>query len=227
MLPLHLLRHIAECQDLTLRIIGWRLLHPQFNQPRDGTSQHGSELCPACCPRHLFDPFEPNFVETGILHQALNLQHPADPCAIQKPRQIPRLLGEQEGDVLRIVLQIGVDCDDDVTRGIINASHDRRALARIAAELDNLQFRAQRCSMASSSADRSVLPSLTAMISKLRSIMSGVVNNLSKRIGIFSISLKIGTTTETLLLPNRDLGLSREYDVFCTANPLLGCFEYL
>ena len=52
--------------------------------------------------------------------------------------------GEQKRNVLRIVLKVGIDRDNYIAARVINAGHDRRGLACIAAELDDFHFGAGR-----------------------------------------------------------------------------------
>ena len=48
---------------------------------------------------------------------------------------------EQQGDVRRVVLQIGVQCDDDVLLGCVNAGGHCRRLAEVAAEANEMKAR--------------------------------------------------------------------------------------
>jgi hypothetical protein len=50
-------------------------------------------------------------------------------------------LGEQQRDVLRVVLEVGVDRDDHLARGEVDARHHRGGLPAVAAEVDHLDAR--------------------------------------------------------------------------------------
>ena len=50
-------------------------------------------------------------------------------------------LGEHRGDVFGVVLEVAVDRDDDVARGMFDAGAHRGGLAVVAAELDDAEAR--------------------------------------------------------------------------------------
>jgi hypothetical protein len=80
-------------------------------------------------------------------------------------------LAQQQRHVLGVVLEIGIECDD----GIINAGHQRRSLPSIVAKSMTLISLCAAAALASLSADLSVLPSSTKIISNSSFVAPGYI----------------------------------------------------
>ena len=130
--------------------------------PAAGGGQHGHEAMQLAVEAHFVEDFAAVALEAAVVVVQLHAGQPADEPVEDARRAdlVPRIvadllpaadaveaavdLGQEAGDFARIVLQVGIERDDQFARGRVKTGRESRRLAEIAAEANAAHARIGR-----------------------------------------------------------------------------------